>query len=87
MDALSRSKRLGSSCRQALRCLHQLFWGCLWPSGGSFQFFVGAYPSFVEWWGGFQYFGQVGDSCILNHSIKSHNLRINLIDSVFLVIE
>ena len=31
---------LGNWCRRALRCLHQFFWVCVWPSGeGRFHLF------------------------------------------------
>ena len=46
MDALSYSKGLGSWCRQVLRCLHRLFWGCLWPSEGEFFSFHMFLPYF-----------------------------------------
>ena len=62
MDALSRSEGLGSWCRQALRCLYRLFWGCLWPSGGELSVFICFYPIFGDT-GGFLIFDQVGDSC------------------------
>ena len=86
MVALSQSESLGSQCRQALRCLHQLFWGCLWPSRGSFQFSQALTLVSLNG-GGFSIFWLSWDFHIFIYSIGYHILRINPIDSVVLVIE